>query len=165
MSSHEFLFDGAMVTSSLETTGDTFKVTVSGQQLHLRPLGGDLFALTANGVRSVVAVVKHQGVYYIEIDSVQLEVRDAADIAYGQAADHHVGDRDKVYAPMPGKIVKILVGLGDAVELKQPLVIVEAMKMENQVNAAAKGTVRAINFSAGDQVDTESPIIELELAQ
>jgi biotin carboxyl carrier protein len=44
-------------------------------------------------------------------------------------------------------------------------VIVEAMKMENQVNSRAKGKVKAVNFSSGDQVDTESPIIELELEE
>ena len=48
---------------------------------------------------------------------------------------------------------------------KQPLVIVEAMKMENQVNAKAKGKVKKVNFAAGDQVDTEKPIIELEIAE
>jgi biotin carboxyl carrier protein len=45
------------------------------------------------------------------------------------------------------------------------MVIVEAMKMENQVNAKAGGTVKAINFAPGDQVDTESPIIELDLGE
>ena len=48
---------------------------------------------------------------------------------------------------------------------KQPLVIVEAMKMENSVLCRANGTVRAVNFAAGDQVDTETPIIELEIAE
>jgi biotin carboxyl carrier protein len=43
------------------------------------------------------------------------------------------------------------------------MVIVEAMKMENQVNSRAKGKVKAVNFSAGDQVDTETPIIELDI--
>jgi biotin carboxyl carrier protein len=66
---------------------------------------------------------------------------------------------------MPGKIVKIMVAVGDEVTEKQPMVIVEAMKMENQVNCRAKGKVKAVNFAPGDQVDTESPIIELELEE
>ena len=45
------------------------------------------------------------------------------------------------------------------------MVIVEAMKRENQVNSRANGTVKAVNFAVGDQVDTETPIIELELAE
>ena len=73
------------------------------------------------------------------------------------------GEKDKILAPMPGKIVKIQVAMGDEVTEKQPMVIVEAMKMEHQVMARANGKVKAINFADGDQVDTESPIIELEL--
>jgi biotin carboxyl carrier protein len=64
---------------------------------------------------------------------------------------------------MPGKIVKLLVGEGEKVAEKQPMVIVEAMKMENQVNSPSAGTVRKINFMDGDQVGTEIPIIELEI--
>ena len=64
---------------------------------------------------------------------------------------------------MPGNIVKLLVAVGDTVEVKQQTVIVEAMKMENPVLARAKGIVKAVNFAEGDQVDTETPIIELEL--
>ncbi|MCH8026710.1 MAG: hypothetical protein IID63_01145 [candidate division Zixibacteria bacterium] len=64
---------------------------------------------------------------------------------------------------MPGKIVKLLVKVGDRVSEKQPLMIVEAMKMENQVNSPAAGIVKAVNASVGDQVDTVSAIIELDL--
>jgi biotin carboxyl carrier protein len=66
---------------------------------------------------------------------------------------------------MPGKIVKIMAEVGGDVREKQALVIVEAMKMENPVLARAKGKVKAIHFAVGDQVDTESPIIELELEE
>ena len=58
-----------------------------------------------------------------------------------------------------------MVAPGDTVEVKQALVIVEAMKMENQVLSRANGVVKAVNFKAGDQVDTENPIIELELEE
>ena len=45
------------------------------------------------------------------------------------------------------------------------MVIVEAMKMENAVLARAAGKVKAVNFAAGDQVDTDTPIIELEIEE
>jgi len=57
----------------------------------------------------------------------------------------------------------ILVRKGQKVSEGQPLFVVEAMKMENQVNSPASGSVKAVNGAAGDQVDTISPIIELEL--
>jgi biotin carboxyl carrier protein len=54
---------------------------------------------------------------------------------------------------------------GDMVEEKQPLAVVEAMKMENQINCPASGTIKLINFAVGDQVNTTNPIIELELTE
>ena len=57
-------------------------------------------------------------------------------------------------APMPGTILKILVNKGDKVAVGQPLVILEAMKMENNINASASGTVASIEVSPGQTVDT-----------
>jgi len=58
-------------------------------------------------------------------------------------------------APMPGKVVKVLVAVGQEVAANAPLVVLEAMKMEHTVRAAAAGTVRAVHVAVGDQVDTE----------
>ena len=56
-------------------------------------------------------------------------------------------------APMPGRVVKVLVTEGEEVAANAPLVVLEAMKMEHTVRAAAAGTVRAIHVAVGDQVD------------
>jgi acetyl-CoA carboxylase biotin carboxylase subunit len=56
-------------------------------------------------------------------------------------------------APMPGKVVRVLVTAGQEVAAHAPLVVLEAMKMEHTVRAAAAGTVRAIHVAVGDQVD------------
>jgi 3-methylcrotonyl-CoA carboxylase alpha subunit len=55
-------------------------------------------------------------------------------------------------APMPGVVVKLLVEPGQAVERDQPLLILEAMKMEHRICAPADGTVGAFHFQAGEQV-------------
>jgi len=55
-------------------------------------------------------------------------------------------------APMPGMIVKYLKQVGDAVNKGETVVILEAMKMENALQAPADGSVKAINFSSGDSV-------------
>lgn len=62
--------------------------------------------------------------------------------------------KGKLTAPMPGTILKVLVNTGDKVEQGQPLVILEAMKMENKINANATGTVTSIEVSPGQNVDT-----------
>jgi biotin carboxyl carrier protein len=58
-------------------------------------------------------------------------------------------------APMPGKVVKVLVTEGQEVAAHAALVVLEAMKMEHTVRASAAGTVRAIHVAVGDQVDTD----------
>jgi 3-methylcrotonyl-CoA carboxylase alpha subunit len=74
----------------------------------------------------------------------------------GESADHGVG---KLTAPMPGKVVAVRVTLGDKVKKGQPLVIVEAMKMEHTIAAPADGIVDAINANVGDQVDERRELI------
>ena len=66
---------------------------------------------------------------------------------------------DSVEAPMPGSIIKLLVSEGDSVKQNQPLVIVEAMKMENEVLAPADAIIEKILVSAGQQVGAGETLI------
>jgi biotin carboxyl carrier protein len=59
----------------------------------------------------------------------------------------------RVLAPMPGKIAKVLVVVGDAVTPRQGLVVVEAMKMENELAATRAGTVTSVTVAEGDSVE------------
>ena len=67
-----------------------------------------------------------------------------------------------IKAPMPGKVIKINVSEGEEVRTNQSLVILEAMKMENEINSAAAGIVKKIHVLAGDLVDAEKTLIEIE---
>jgi biotin carboxyl carrier protein len=68
---------------------------------------------------------------------------------------------DAIKAPMPGAILKILVNIGDQVEVNQPLMILEAMKMENQIVADKAGTVSGIHVTVGNQVNPGDALITL----
>jgi biotin carboxyl carrier protein len=63
---------------------------------------------------------------------------------------------------MQGTIVKILVAEGDAVEAGQAVLVLEAMKMENHINAEAAGTVREIRIATGDTVGTGDVLLVIE---
>ena len=63
---------------------------------------------------------------------------------------------------MPGNVLRVLVTAGDAVTAGQPLVVVEAMKMEHQVLAPADGTVATVHVAPGEQVDTGQPLLQME---
>jgi propionyl-CoA carboxylase alpha chain len=65
-------------------------------------------------------------------------------------------------APMPGSVLRVLVGPGDDVTAGQPLVVVEAMKMEHQVLAPADGTVATVHVATGEQVDTGQVLLQME---
>ncbi len=163
MNKHEFLFDDEVVATEFEKSKEGFKVSAGEKEFLFQPMGENLYRVNINGTNHRAAVVCYRGTYYIDIDSVLIELTEPSEEGFAGGAAGHAGEKDKIFAPMPGKIVKVLVDVGDEVEEKQAMVIVEAMKMENQVNAKAKGKVKAVNFAAGDQVDTERPIIELEL--
>ncbi|GAA0678184.1 propionyl-CoA carboxylase alpha chain [Sphingomonas insulae] len=65
-------------------------------------------------------------------------------------------------APMPGLLVRLDVGEGDAVEAGQPLAVVEAMKMENILRAEKSGRVKAVSAVAGDSLAVDQIILEME---
>jgi biotin carboxyl carrier protein len=70
--------------------------------------------------------------------------------------------RQLISVPMPGKIIAVLVSDGDAVEKGQGLVIVEAMKMENEVRSPVTGTVRDIKVKPGDTVEGGAVLVVVE---
>lgn len=70
--------------------------------------------------------------------------------------------KTNVVAPIPGKILKVCVEIGTEVKRGDILVLLEAMKMENEILAAQDGKVTAINVSAGQNVNTNAIMLELE---
>lgn len=71
-------------------------------------------------------------------------------------------DAGAVTSPMAGVIKSVLVQPGDQVKPRQPLVILEAMKMENQITAPVAGTVKSIDVSQGDSVQEAQVLLVLE---
>jgi biotin carboxyl carrier protein len=67
-----------------------------------------------------------------------------------------------VVAPMPGRVVRVLVAAGDAVTARQPVVVVEAMKMENELRSPKAGRVRDVAVAAGDSVEAGRVLIVIE---
>ncbi len=71
------------------------------------------------------------------------------------------GSGERIEAPIAGKIVKVLVGMGDVVTAGQAVVVVEAMKMENEIVALRGGTVTQLGKAAGAAVDTGELLVQL----
>jgi len=68
----------------------------------------------------------------------------------------------RVVAPMPGKIVRVLVAAGDHVSPRQPVVVVEAMKMENELRAGREGTIGEIHVRQGMSVEAGALLLVIQ---
>ena len=79
----------------------------------------------------------------------------------GDAAGRTEGAQS-ILAPMPGRVVRILVGPGDAVAARQPVVVVEAMKMENELRSPKAGRVRDVAVTEGASVEAGRVLIVVE---
>ena len=80
-------------------------------------------------------------------------------------APERAEQRGGLKAPMPGKVMSVMVAEGDLVERGQPLLVLEAMKMEHRIDAPWNGTVKTINVTAGDQVANGATLVIMEQAE
>jgi acetyl/propionyl-CoA carboxylase alpha subunit len=76
--------------------------------------------------------------------------------------DHRPGGESALTAPMPGTVIRLLVSPGDRVHARQPLVVLEAMKMETPVASPFEAVVRAVHVSEGQHVVGGALLVELE---
>lgn len=83
----------------------------------------------------------------------------AAPAAAAPAASVNLAAGETIAAPMPGNIIRVDVNQGDTVKAGQILVILEAMKMENEIVAPKDGTVAQVVTSKGSVVDTGAPLV------
>ena len=97
--------------------------------------------------------------YEVEVEEIGAAAAPAAVSA--PAAAPVAAGATAITCPMPGTIIDIKVGAGEAVAEGQLLVVFEAMKMENEIVAPCAGTVASIHVNKGDSVDTGSVLISL----
>ncbi len=81
------------------------------------------------------------------------------------ATGHAEQGEHRVPAPMPGRVVRVLVEAGDVVRAGQGLAVVEAMKMENEVASPAAGLVSDVRVAAGDSVETGGVLVIVDTAE
>jgi acetyl-CoA/propionyl-CoA carboxylase biotin carboxyl carrier protein len=104
------------------------------------------------------------GFVFVDLDGQSIEARLAPAPTVEAAvrlASHAAGAAQSVAAPMPGNVLAVRVREGDEVEAGQVLVVLEAMKMENNVPAPAAGTVARVLVAPGQQVQRAETLVEL----
>src|SRR5215813_3027368 len=103
-----------------------------------------------------------KGLYRVSVDGNEYLVDERRVRVGGTQSDLQLQGRQRVSVPMPGKVIEVLVSEGDNVEKGQGLVIVEAMKMENEVRSPITGEVKEIKVRAGDTVEGGAILIVIE---
>jgi biotin carboxyl carrier protein len=160
------LLDGQ--TIEVEVDGD--RVTVGGQT-HSATMGiiagTPLRQLLIDGrplTLSVEAVGRGQWVLTPKGERWEIEVLDerARHIRSLAGGGDHRRRPGVLKAPMPGLVVRVQVQPGEQVEAGAPLVVLEAMKMENELKAAAPGVVKAVRVTPGEAVEKGQVLVEYE---
>lgn len=107
---------------------------------------------------------KHEVEFTINGEWSRVTVRDEQDLLLDRLGFKTAAELDEgeLKAPMPGKILKLLVEEGDEVELGDPVAILEAMKMENELKAPQAGVISGIAVGEGDSVEKNVLILEIE---
>ena len=158
--------NGQRVTVDLSPDG----ILVDGVPMaaHLEDVEGTPIVLvTAEGTLHRLAVLRGEGRgqyaiwsddYRFEVEALDERRRAIQDMTGAAAAN---AGPAPLIAPMPGLVVRVNVKPGDQVEAGQPLVVMEAMKMENELRSLSAGTVKAVRVQPGAAVEKGSVLIEL----
>ncbi len=101
------------------------------------------------------------GDWVVGLGGRQIRARVSAGLRRRRAAAAQAGGDHAVAAPMPGRVVRVLVEPGDRVAAGQGLAVVEAMKMENEVAAPAAGVVSDVRAAPGDSVEAGAVLVTL----
>lgn len=143
--------------------GDAFVVTVDGRSHDVRrvALVEDGLAFLLGHESHVVRVAQHRGGVELSVGGhTYVQARDAVD-ADRPASAHGRDGEGVLEAPMPGSIIAINVSAGDRVRSGQPLVVLESMKMHNEITSPLDGVVRKVNCRVGDQVGFGHVLVEI----
>jgi 3-methylcrotonyl-CoA carboxylase alpha subunit len=139
--------------------GGRYRVTVDGVEIQLAAEaleGGRLRMVTAEGV-TIAEVTPAGSRRFVRLGTLDFVVDREAGRARRGAA---VGGG--LEAPMPGVVTKVLVAAGDTVKKGQPLVAVEAMKMEHAIRAPRDGVIARVNARVGDMVAGGAALVAME---
>jgi biotin carboxyl carrier protein len=151
--------------------GDGFAITVDG-----RPYRVDAARIDAHTLSLVVDNVWRTsydvtvtpdgaaGQLSVYVGAVHVSIALNGRRGWGRKEDHGAsGSRpQRVAAPMPGKVVRVLVAAGDTVKARQPLVVVEAMKMENELRAGRDGTIAEVHAREGVSVEAGALLVVIQ---
>ncbi len=153
----------------VEVTGadGRYRVRVDGEvhEIDARLTPAGIASLLVAGASHVVDVAERDGARVVDVGGetyvvgVEEETRHVIRTKGGGAGGH---GHQTLVAPLPGKITHVAVAPGDAVRAGDPLLVIEAMKMENELRASGAGTVAEVRVSAGQAVNAGDVLVVID---
>ncbi len=153
------------VVDVVELPSGALKVTLDGKpvQVDVLPLekglsirvDGQVIDLSVEGTLPDIGAVASGHRSYVRVESERARAAEASKRA-GRPLDK------TVKSPMPGRVVKVHVAAGDVVTVGQPLLVIEAMKMENELKAKLAGTIAEVFVGAGTAVEANAKLLSFE---
>ena len=170
MTTYEVTIGERVVRVALRSTdaGMFARIDDGAERLvHLATLHGVLRSLDLDGARSeLLASPPRDGVVDMVINGLEYHasVIDEARARLASVAGSHAGThaRAELKAPMPGLVVRVLCAVDDEVAANQPLAVLQAMKMENELTVPRGGKVTGVNVSEGQTVEQGQVLITVE---
>ena len=163
----ELEIGGRLRTVSVEASGAQLAITLDGRpvDVDVARLGPGRYSLrvpdTGRQHDVTVTAAGRYGQVDVVIGGAMVSVTRRAGHSrsrHGDAAASGDGPQ-RLVAPMPGKVVRVLVRPGDEVVARQGLIVVEAMKMENELRAGRSGVVRQVLVLEGASVEAGAPLV------
>lgn len=155
-------------TIPIEVTGEggRYRVAIGGavSEVDARQAAEGIWSLLVGSASHVVDVSEEDGVSLVEVDGERYRIRVEEESRYIiRTRGGKAGAGGQVLkAPMPGKVVLVEVEVGQVVAAGDGLIVLEAMKMENEFKASAAGTVKEIRVAAGQAVNPGDVLVVVE---
>jgi biotin carboxyl carrier protein len=170
MPTYQVTIDDRVVKIDIRDGPDGLVVRVDdGDEIgaDLRQLHGALHGLQLDEAHEEVMAVRREGAeVWLALRGLQYsaEVVDEAHARLASVAGARAGSHAhlELKAPMPGLLVRLLCAVGDDVAAGQPLAVLQAMKMENELSLSRAGKVTAVNVAAGSTVEQGQVLVVLE---
>jgi len=167
LAQYDIEIGGRVRRVAVARAGSGFAVTVDGRSLHVDAVrvGEHLLSLLVDGASFEAAVAANvaDGTTTVTVDGTPVTLSIDGRRRWSRKDDHGgAGGPQRLSAPMPGKVVRVLVAKGEAVRARQPLVVVEAMKMENELRAVRDGVVADVQVREGQSVDAGTLLVVVQ---
>jgi len=161
------LSNGSVVPVEVEESAGRVRIRIDGQPTPIEVSsasepGDSLLSLVIGGQSYEAQVRLEERQIWVELDGERFVFELVEPGSRPRASRSPAGGPAEVRAPMPGKVVKLLVAAGDAVEAGQGLLLFEAMKMQNEIRSPLAGKVLQVKAREGQVVEARDLLLILQ---